>query len=472
MAVESPRHLTTRLKGLPAPAAVQLVGDFKRRNLQVNVFHLSALLGSCEKSGQWALALEILAQERGMEPDVFCYMPALRACRGRWAQALELFHSMDALGTKPDLICYSGMIGTASQLSQWQVSLQLLDDMCGRSLTPSPMIAGMAMTSCQEAGQWRQVLTLLQDMPRLGLVPDLICYNIAISSCESVGTWRIALKSLEEILHQSLQLNTMTLSATITACARALEWQAACTLFWGMKAWSLAPDVISYNAALAALSQHWQLAMLLLARSATPDIITYNCAITACEKGGQWQLALNLLEVIKERFLEPNLITYQSVLSSCEREAQWQAALAVLKEVIAIGPPTGMQAGSVLHAIQLAQGEPRAMELLKDLLPLWPCGEMLDLNVLATAPGVIVALKPAGVSTEDFTEELQALTKAPLRTVSRLDFPTSGCLPLAVGSEHALQAQFAGRLVHKEPLRRVVELFCRASTCRSWVPAT
>ena len=58
----------------------------------------------------------------------------------------------------------------------------------------------------------------------------------------------------------------------------------------------------------------------------------------------------------------------------------------------------------------------------------------------------------SGISTEDFVAQLGRAGE--LSIVSRLDYPTSGLLPLAVGVEspadHWLRAQFAGRLVWKE----------------------
>eukprot|EP00913_Durusdinium_trenchii_P029176 g27352.t1 len=80
-------------------------------------------------------------------------------------------------------------------------------------------------------------------------------------------------------------------------------------------------------------------------------------------------------------------------------------------------------------------------------------------KALATSSGVIAISKPAGVTTEDLVEALQEQCQphGSLRIVSRLDHPTSGVLPLAVGIEGSmeanwLRAQFAGRLVSKEYL--------------------
>ena len=62
----------------------------------------------------------------------------------------------------------------------------------------------------------------------------------------------------------------------------------------------------------------------------------------------------------------------------------------------------------------------------------------------------------SGISTEDFVARLTAQLQVELSIVSRLDYPTSGVLPLAIGedspADHWVRAQFAGRLVRKEYL--------------------
>ena len=37
----------------------------------------------------------------------------------------------------------------------------------------------------------------------------------------------------------------------------------------------------------------------------TPDVISYNAAISACEKGQQWQRALELFEAVRASGLRP-----------------------------------------------------------------------------------------------------------------------------------------------------------------------
>ena len=52
--------------------------------------------------------------------------------------------------------------------------------------------------------------------------------------------------------------------------------------------------------------------------SSTPDTISYSAAVSACEKGGRWELALELLNECKT-WSTPNTISYNAAISACEK---------------------------------------------------------------------------------------------------------------------------------------------------------
>ena len=52
----------------------------------------------------------------------------------------------------------------------------------------------------------------------------------------------------------------------------------------------------------------------------TTSKVSYNSAISAVEKGGQWQLALNLFHSMSVAKLLPDVISYNATISSCDSE--------------------------------------------------------------------------------------------------------------------------------------------------------
>eukprot|EP00435_Cladocopium_sp_Y103_P073603 s16_g44.t1 len=506
--ISNPRSITALLKALSCPDVAVKVLDVLQDGAglaKVNLFHFSALLGVCERRGSWQLAVQILSQMRAARQvaDVLCYMPALRACQkmSAWVQALQLFQSMSGSQASPDAICYNAMIGSAKAVGSWPLAVALLAQMCGASIVPSSIIAGTVMSACQDANEWRSVLQLLAQLPHLSLQPDLICFNIAIS-CESPGAWRISLSCLSEILRRSLQVSQISFNSAITACGKAAQWQAAVELLWQMPSTSLTPDVISYNAAVAACTQHWQMALEIFSQMlpagpvgprsvsrerssqdgesrprrprifsafsqgalVSPDLITYNAVVSACEKGGQWALALSIFNQMELGGSElPNCVTYQGLLSACERESQWEVGLQVLDHMLKQQEmPSAMHVGSAVHALVKEKGEASGLMLLDAFRSPWKIDGQQPVapshpEVMSSRPGIVVACKDSGISTEAFVARLAAQLKMePLSIVSRLDYPTSGVLPLAVGenspADHWVRAQFAGRLVRKEYL--------------------
>ena len=127
--------------------------------------------------------------------------------------------------------------------------------------------------------------------------------------------------------------------------------------------------------------------------------------------------------------------------------------------------PDGPQAGTILSMVHKAEGRRKATAFADHLRQVWlrkdalhpqqlVAPPSLSLEVLARGRGVLVVDKPDGIMTEEVLESVSQDLGLPLSTTSRLDQPTSGILPIALGSEAAaatnwLRAQWAGRLVSK-----------------------
>merc|ERR1712070_203271 len=72
-------------------------------------------------------------------------------------------------------------------------------------------------------------------------------------------------------------------------------------------------------------------------RGVQPNIITWSAAISACEKGAQWERALELFEEMQQRGVEPNVITWSAAISACQQSGSLNQAIDLFLEAQSIG---------------------------------------------------------------------------------------------------------------------------------------
>jgi pentatricopeptide repeat domain-containing protein 1 len=108
--------------------------------------------------------------------------------------------------------------------------------------------------------------------------------------------------------------------------------------------WDLQPSPVTCNAAISSCEKgfQWEHALELLndmlRTSIRPDGITCNAMVSACEKGLQWDMALHFLssavaQIQMPGWAGPDAITYSSVISACEKVVGWERA-AFLVEIM------------------------------------------------------------------------------------------------------------------------------------------
>ncbi|OLP76152.1 hypothetical protein AK812_SmicGene43956 [Symbiodinium microadriaticum] len=198
-------------------------------------------------------------------------------------------------------------------------------------------------------------------------------------------------------------------------------------------------------------------------------------SIDACGKASLWQLAVDMISDMFLRSLPADDFCFHAAISACEQGGFWQQALGLVADMqLRKLNADGICWGSVLHAMKLAGREDLAQKTLERLRQRWaqpsarqvagPIGTSMKKLApdVVIGDGVLAVFKPAGCTSESMLERLLAKWRAggwqgELTLVSRLDLPTSGVLPLALGGQadgptQYLDAQYAARQVSKEYL--------------------
>ncbi|CAE7588845.1 unnamed protein product [Symbiodinium natans] len=95
------------------------------------------------------------------------------------------------------------------------------------------------------------------------------------------------------------------------------------------------PDITTFSACISAVAkgvpENGQLPVALLAeavaRRLSPDVIACTSVISACGKSPQWEMALEVLEMLRmQPGIQPNVVCFSAAISACAKGHFWEAA--------------------------------------------------------------------------------------------------------------------------------------------------
>lgn len=259
--------------------------------------------------------------------------------------------------------------------------------------------------------------------------PGLITYNAAIGSCKRGGRWEIAF-----LLWQNM-------------CAARSAWCDVSLFSYPSFVDQIFDCFFSFFGYIeickSAISE---------VRALLPDVITYNCAIGTCNVAGKWSLALHLFSSMPS----PDSSTFTELAGALEKAKEWTKSLQILSVALSRHlVPDGTFAGSIAGAVGAARGKDLAMSLLREMLERWkegkegnegnegkerkegkeageigmepamkscnaPLLQRSGVDILKMQPGVLVLMKPSGLSTETMMElAFGELWSKSVQTVSR-----------------------------------------------------
>lgn len=67
------------------------------------------------------------------------------------------------------------------------------------------------------------------------------------------------------------------------------------------------------------------------------DEVSFTAAIDACAQGGAWEMALALLDEMRDEGIPPTVRSFSTAISACGKGQQWGRAVALLREMEEVG---------------------------------------------------------------------------------------------------------------------------------------
>eukprot|EP00439_Symbiodinium_sp_Y106_P001226 s7151_g1.t1 len=444
--------------------AMALFQEMTLQKLVPNVVVHSAVITAMENAAQWKLALATLAEmcTSGPQPNVVSFSAAISACEkcGRWVPAVDLFNTMQEVFVQPNTITLNGLTAAFVKDGQWRKAYRLIAAVPGLKCRTNSISHCSAILACGQGDGWTRALWSFASLGQLSLGQSVFCNNSAITACGKA--WHQALH-LASLLQEGMAPDVVTYGALTNALAEGTQWQLALAVLADMHGF---PDSACFSAALTACEHAacWRAGLQLLEDMVVArvfDEIACTLGISMCHKAGEWRSALAVFNGLIKKQVSPGEANFGAALMACADGGAWVCAVTLLDAMMEQKlTPDCWAAGSAAHAVGQRLGPEAAYEILEKFrdrwqtkhssIDAWQLASTIQAKVLNLASGVIALEKPAGIRTEDLVQGAACL-------VSRLDHPTSGVLPLPLGIEGSLpaqwlQAQFAARLVQKEYL--------------------
>lgn len=123
-------------------------------------------------------------------------------------------------------------------------------------------------------------------------------------------------------------------------------------------------DVFVFSATIGIFAKtgEWESAMDVLGvmreKGVKPNEFTYNQTITACANGGAWKWAVYLLKAMPKMGVSPDVVSYNAAIAACAKGKQSELAVVLLREMTEAGlvAPNALTYSTVMSAVAETSG--------------------------------------------------------------------------------------------------------------------
>lgn len=237
----------------------------------------------------------------------------------------KLICSSSSAAQRAATLIHKRAIDRAIADENWKLATTILDLMPGRSLTPSPGLLKKVIAVCAKSEKSRKATSLLLDWVKRYEegqtmdMPPLSVFNTVVNACEICGEEDLTLGVLDTMKKtHDTDGNIITFNIALKRLAKMGNKVGCEGIIIGMLQSGIEPSVVSYTTALGACAQDkdFKMAQTWLermgSRCVAPNVYTYNTALASCldgslegSKAGS-DIATRMLEDVTKELLSKN----------------------------------------------------------------------------------------------------------------------------------------------------------------------
>ncbi|KAL3840369.1 hypothetical protein ACJIZ3_024960 [Penstemon smallii] len=258
-------------------------------------------------------------------------------------KALHLFDEMRRLGCIPDDTIYIFVLKASGELPSLKVaeSVHLLAFVTGH-INSNANVGNAAITMYGRCGAVCKAQQVFDEMLVRRLF-DTVSWNAIIAVYEQSGEFRRALQMFQRMLRsnssrgEAMRASEFSLGSAVSACASLQLWMSGMEIHGHALRRGLIENVVVANAIVEMYAKCGLMdeAKIVFDCIEKKDVVCYTTLVTGYSQIGKFDIALGLLEKMRENKIELNVVTWNAVIAGYAQMGLGYEALDMFRKMIA-----------------------------------------------------------------------------------------------------------------------------------------
>eukprot|EP00241_Pyramimonas_parkeae_P003466 CAMPEP_0114261436 /NCGR_PEP_ID=MMETSP0058-20121206/21127_1 /TAXON_ID=36894 /ORGANISM="Pyramimonas parkeae, CCMP726" /LENGTH=789 /DNA_ID=CAMNT_0001376953 /DNA_START=558 /DNA_END=2928 /DNA_ORIENTATION=+ len=425
-------------------------------------------LKTCARVVEWARAHKKLTTSLATS-----YIAALQR-KGRWDEAFQFFRTMMREGPPPNESTFKTVLSAYYQSKQWRRAEEVLREMREQGAHVDVDVYCLMMHTYLAGGQGNKMRDMLKAMHDAGLRADVDAYTSLIQACVPSGQWAPAEAVLAGMRAAKVAPNPDTFNALVHTLFRAKQWKRAQEVVrqMGMRkakgGAGMPPGAEIFTTLAVALSEagEWKLAAQTFQEMRQARLVPKKAVcialLSSMAKANQWQRMQKLLREMEAMGVKPNADTYSSMIRAYGKAGEWRRAEQAHELMLQVGVRTDDAHGALVSAYAAARQWERAEAFMQEVETRQEAVSAAGHNALIGACEKVEEWSLALAAYSRMTRQGFAPTSATVKTMGRV-YAALGQHELVL---HLLQDALQAGVVPRAKLH--VELIRLFSSEKHW----